>query len=360
MKIIHTADWHLCDTQMGLSTRGTDFTNAAMAVVETAVKHDVKVIVNAGDLLDISRPSSNKIEELQSIDEALSYNGITMLTISGNHDKSYPSWVDVAKLDNIINIDNKVVDIKGISFAGVPYMPTPQLKATINALSGGDCLVTHCAVKEFIGFESSSAILLEELPTSKFQAILLGDIHIHEYMEVNGCYVGYPGSIELCSRKEDKQKYVSIFEWDKEHNLSRESVPIGSRKIVELRIFTDDDMEAALAELTRVADEDPIVYIHYAYGIKEIVPRAKRVLSSDSIVKPLPIPGTHRDFIDYKETIEIPELAGPRDFIYNYFKEENELHELASKCCSPGAVPGVEIANYVANKLNQSTIIADE
>lgn len=89
MKIIHTADWHLCDRLGGID-RTSDLRKRVERVAELCEEHTVDVLVIAGDLFYESATLDQMTGALTHIREKfrpMFARGGTILAITGNHDR---------------------------------------------------------------------------------------------------------------------------------------------------------------------------------------------------------------------------------------------------------------------------------
>jgi DNA repair protein SbcD/Mre11 len=89
LKIIHTADWHLCDL-LGRIKRYDDFRVRVEAVAGLCAEHAVDVVLIAGDIFSEQAQPEEMTRALQHIHEAFEpffARGGTILAITGNHDR---------------------------------------------------------------------------------------------------------------------------------------------------------------------------------------------------------------------------------------------------------------------------------
>jgi exonuclease SbcD len=89
LKIIHTADWHLCDL-LGRIKRYDDFRVRVEAVAGLCEEHAVDVVLIAGDLFSEQAQPEEMTRALQHIHEVFEpffSRGGTILAITGNHDR---------------------------------------------------------------------------------------------------------------------------------------------------------------------------------------------------------------------------------------------------------------------------------
>lgn len=85
MKILHTSDWHL-----GRGIHGHDLAeaqaNALNFIVDEAIVRAVDVVIVAGDIYDVARPSGEEITRLKNVLTRLNQAGIRVIITAGNHD----------------------------------------------------------------------------------------------------------------------------------------------------------------------------------------------------------------------------------------------------------------------------------
>src|ERR1700732_1622632 len=89
MRILHTADWHLCD-RLGRQDRTDDLRRAVERIAAYCKAEQVDVLLVAGDLFsELAGPDAlrDSIRHLQEVFQAFLRQGGTILTLTGNHDK---------------------------------------------------------------------------------------------------------------------------------------------------------------------------------------------------------------------------------------------------------------------------------
>jgi exonuclease SbcD len=88
MKILHTADWHLCD-RLGRIDRTDDLRRAVERVAAYCTQEKIDVLLVAGDLFsELARPDGlrDTVRHLQEVFQGFLRDGGTILTLTGNHD----------------------------------------------------------------------------------------------------------------------------------------------------------------------------------------------------------------------------------------------------------------------------------
>ncbi len=275
MKILHTADWHLRESQYGDFGRGLEFFESAKRLIELAkVLKDsgqIDCIVNGGDILDKKRPPSVVVKQLLDIHALLVKYEIPMFTITGNHDQDDPSWislVDVYPDKGIIPIDNKKIDFNGISIYGALDTSKKGLEYNLAGVSGPvDVLVWHGAISEVVNFDDGSYLNIQDflnfsrhLNTKMF---LFGDIHTTKYFtphtDLGPAVIGYPGTLEMCSTSEAPNKSVTIVDTD---NLSLQFLPVSSRPFIEIDLV-DESVLGVYETMLRETEQPVLIKLKY-------------------------------------------------------------------------------------------------
>lgn len=371
LKIIHTADWHLRDTQFGKATRGQDFTDSAFRIVDIAVQNDCKYILCAGDILNSKRPSSKNIADLIRLNQKLLNNKVIMLVITGNHDKCHPSWVKVLQQEMeengqcaIYDIDFQLFSLKSgteeYTVYGVPDMAPDDFKTASADFPEADILMFHALIKDFAAFDAGDKVLkVDDLPYNKYKSILLGDIHTHRYIEKGGCLIGYPGSTELCSRSEDINKYVSLVTIDN-GKASYESIPLPLNKpIIAEDIRTAEQANDVLNKIFELKDKHPTILLRKSAEFTDLYARVARIVDTNKCI----IRVTNLANKGFK-LMTLANRRGkdttgkkPEDFVGEYFNDQTDLFELAKTLCDPSVSAAPLIENFIDNKLyaNQKT-----
>lgn len=89
MRILHTADWHLCD-RLGRQDRTDDLRRAVERIADYCKHEKVDVLLVAGDLFsELAGPDAlrDAIRHLQEVFQGFLRDSGTILTLTGNHDK---------------------------------------------------------------------------------------------------------------------------------------------------------------------------------------------------------------------------------------------------------------------------------
>ena len=376
LRVLHTADWHLRDSQYTSLSRGDDFTKAAMAVIDVAIAEDVDAICNSGDILNNKRPSARNIKDLVAIDQRLRDAGIPMYVISGNHDFSRPSWISILdeetkdgdnqKTVGIINADNRLINIPGTEckLFGVPAMGATAFRSMVDTWPSADVLMSHELLQEFCAFKPDpDSLTLADYPTDKYRMILLGDIHTSNYRSVppigNGspCLIGYPGSIELCSKSEPVDKSVSLLTYQDDECIDIERFKVPSRKALFYRVITEDQADQALADMKQYVQDDPIVLVRYDRRMHAVPKMFMTVLAGSRAIlrcaafadvaggRLLGVGGEDNP-LDHLKTL--------REFVSDFIPTGNALHDLAIALADADVDHKQLISDYVNERIGEN------
>lgn len=364
--IAHTADNHLRDSQYARTSRGHDFTNALLQALDKADNANAKVVLCSGDLLNVNRPSSKNLKDLVQVADELERRDMTMLVITGDHDRCYPSWTEVleklltrdSKPSRIVNIDFTLHTLpSGLTIYGVPALKPEEFRERVAEFPDADILMYHGLIREWLAFSKPEALSLDELPTDRYKAILLGDLHTNKYVVKDGCVVGYPGPTELCSSSETEQKHIRIFEWENHEIVGPPTgvnIDLHTRLVLKLSARDETEFTAALQTIRSNSSSNPLIFLKY--DIKDVASAFARITS---IVDP-------RKAIIKLQTLSRPGLGSlmlkggsadmgvlkPEDYVGNYFTPGTELHSIATTLCNPEEKPGVVLEKFIDNKLD--------
>jgi DNA repair protein SbcD/Mre11 len=363
-KILFTSDNHLRERQFSSPSRGEDFNRAFGQVVDIAINTKVSAILQGGDLLDSSKPSSKIMLDLARHHNRLVKAGIPMIVVNGDHDKATPHWIDsmkefgaevgTIKDGGIFVLTNELVTIPGTSLTvyGLDYIgkTKERFMEIRDTLPKADILLWHTMVKEFAGFFGEQAVSLEELPTNGYRLIALGDIHVCEYKRRGDCLIGYPGPTELCKRDESLVKTISLFDIPDSGPIPEpQLLPILTRPVKVYRLMKDEDVVRVLTELEGIADQYPIVLGRYDARIPDVVARIYAKLDADKcIIRLQPLP-----------QIDIPDMPDntpqeERDllsFLPEFIPTVSPLYDVATAILRPEAPVMAILTDFVDKRL---------
>lgn len=225
-----TADWHLGKSPYGDRVLEEDFYEAANSVIDLAIKNDVKIILNAGDIFDANKPKMAAVDALFKINQKLIEHQMTMYTMMGNHDFTIDgSWCslmdqqDEATPYGIKDISDKAVIIDKTKVVAILGKTKSELieKLSDTMFVDADIFMLHCPCSEIVdsfGREDIFSVkgCFVDLGLNKAktnQCFLIGDTHVTLAKNINvglnnDISIVSPGSTEMTSANEPINKFV--------------------------------------------------------------------------------------------------------------------------------------------------------
>lgn len=335
-------DIHLRDSQYANTGRSIDFFNAfEQAIVSSKV---ADLIVATGDIFDSSRPSPKVIGQLIRADHMLQQMGMTMLCITGNHDRANPTWLETLfpreEGIGIVPLDNRSITIKGYKFFGIPPYTANQFRSNADLIAeqcrDADVVLYHGFVTGVVPMmigQDANPLTIDDLPSSpRTKAVLLGDIHKQGWVRHKSglCdkLVIYPGSTEVCSASEDTNKSVPMIRLTRETALVESTTPIKTRLFISAKVRTDEELTALLVRLREVADQHPVVVVEFDRGLNDAVYRIHTALDADkSLVRCKPLPHGGVDYV--RQTTGENDGRTIKDFMSARLSDDIELEAVA-------------------------------
>lgn len=378
MKIMHTADLHLRDSQYADPTRGADFTESVLRIIDEAHKQGIEYILAAGDILDSKKPSPRNVSDLFTINGKLATYNMRILAITGDHDACSPSWIKALKLEgglsHVEDITGTTYEIstesgKSITVYGAPKakMHPKDFRQEVGEWPAATILMYHGPIKEFAGFQMPEDSLgIVDLPTDRYEVIALGDLHSCRYVEYNGCLIGYPGPTEFCSANEPTQKSVTVLRFDKDGHVlkfdpAQDIVPIRTRCVVKSIVRTEEDMTALLEDLAKIAKHNPIVHVWHAESVESVFVRVANVVDprmgilrvqSKKDLTDKPITDLQFGSLD---VVDDSIVKRPSDFVSEFAHEGDPTYDVMLQLCDRDARPSTLLDAYVSERLKTST-----
>lgn len=361
--IAHIGDIHLRDTQYATSQRSGDFFNALMRAINAAADDQVDVIVCCGDNFDVSRPSAKVIGQLMQADALLKERNMRMLTITGNHDYSSPTWLstlfpgNVGKQCGIVPMDGATIDIKGFKITGVPPYTARTFKekeAEIDILvRDSDVVLYHGFVTGIVpAYTGDKAVLdVADMPKSpSIKAVLLADIHTQGYVQTDRpgggkTLVGYPGSLEMCSKSESKDKSLPVIRLQSDCAIVDHYIPLTIRPHISKVVKNDEELNQLMVEVQEEAPRNPVVLVDFSRSVPQTVSRLHAALDPQrSVVRCYALPA---DIVSAPRTemAEEEEELDMRHFVSRRFDDNAELCALAIALLDRGDVDGNNIVS---------------
>lgn len=251
MRIVHFADNHL---GAGSDRREQDILDSFQTAIDKIIALSPDLVINAGDLFDMVRPSNRVIafasEQLQRLGRDA---GIPTVIIAGNHDA--PKQMHIGPVLSIFrgfeNIhvvcDSRLerIRIGQACVTAIPHCLTAEImreelgKASPDPTARYNILVMHGVIEGLEAFRMAD-LAEQEIPGSildlGFDYVALG--HYHKYQKISpaGKMAYYSGSTERMSQAESTEA-KGLIEIDFSRNCATDPVifhELAARSMVDL------------------------------------------------------------------------------------------------------------------------------
>jgi DNA repair exonuclease SbcCD nuclease subunit len=286
----HTSDWHLLSAQYGNRFRADAVFNAAKGALKRFYDMGVFDVVNSGDILDSAKNGSYPIFLLDAIDAYLKSLGMRMFSVTGNHDMDDPPWLSRYEENRvgIIPIDNVCVPLaNGSRLVGITTKTPSEFLARLESmteLTERDIGVWHGPVKEFMG--GGKYISIQDiLSRSPIKVWLLGDVHIYNYVTVDGKVIGYPGPVDMTDINEDPVKRIAVLEFEDTNLTDIQPVVIPSTPVFELILRTQGDVEECVKQLNLCAEGPRFIWLKYDRAVEHLIPTLEAYLRPTDVLR---------------------------------------------------------------------------
>lgn len=242
-KIALVSDVHLGTRQYGIRERYEDFLRAFRNVGKSIIEHKVDAVIIGGDLFDSPRPDAKSVFTAKEVVEMIRNAGIGVYGIDGNHDLSDGYWL---RTIGAYDMFDTPLETHGVKIVGVNYRNGRDLIAAIQDMIDhgikADILVAHFALAEMNGGGSADTGVQELSPLLDklgVKCVLMGHVHIPDCRKWNGVLYVNPGSTEMKSSNEPKEKYYFIVDTE---TWEAEAVRIHTRKVETIEIGSEEDL----------------------------------------------------------------------------------------------------------------------
>jgi len=283
-RVIHTGDTHLGYRQYHSPTRREDFLDAFRQVVQDAIADDVDAVVHAGDLYHDRRPGLQDLLGTIDVLEPLREHDIPFLAVVGNHEGTRDAqWLDLFEtlgLAERLDADGRRVG--NAVLYGMDYVPESRRDAldyefadpaAAHPEAAHAVLVSHGL---FTPFAHANWDLDEVLRESNvdFDAVLLGDNHTPDTVQVEDTWVTYCGSTERASATERDPRGYNIVEFDEDVTITRRGLDTRNFVFIDVDLGAGEGSEFVLEKL-REHDLDGAVVIVTIEGEGESITPAE-------------------------------------------------------------------------------------
>lgn len=370
-----SGDTHFRDTQYARPSRGLDYYEAKVRLIAKADDASIKVLLDTGDFFNSSRPSAAVIQQATKLDRLLKKLKIAMLTVTGNHDWSQPTWLNVLFPDadpgefGIIPMDDRRVTVDGYVYQGIrPYSPAGYRANEVEIkklCEGADVVLMHATVHGIVECRMDPELMLDlsELPyVPGVKLIALGDLHYFGFVNHRGCLVGYPGSTEMNSSSEPIAKVLPLIRLSDAGATLHEAIPLRIRPFFTGTIRTEEDANAFLETLKPVASEHPVVVAKFSREVPSIITRTYALLDPQrAVIRFEPLPSKEDTPADRTKATDI-EAHGIEYFLHARFGGEEKKEELSLSLAllARGEEDAANIITNFIDKRKQELAVREE
>lgn len=353
VKVLHTADNHLRASQYARPDRGPDFAQALHQVVDLAIAHGVQAVINSGDILDTTRPVAQTAKAMNEINHRLIRAGIPMYTISGNHDKTIPHWSTVLASDGeeagIICVDGRHFEVGGLKINALPYSHNQAFLEAEKEMPKADILMWHGMIQEFVGYPTEKALSLADLPVGRYQAILLGDVHVHDSQTLkDGTLVAYPGATELCSAGEQTDKWCDLYTFGSK--LEVQELPIKTRPVLTFRVSDEDSVAEVLTRIKECAVDNPLIFVSHAQDVEQVFSRLCQVVDpTKAILRTRAFKKVSGPAAPSDQRVDLK----PQDFLSEFIPPTDPVFELGELLLGEACDAQTTVDQYVERELGE-------
>jgi len=321
------SDVHLGYKQYGLAEREDDFESSIDYIIDECIKKGIKAIFSPGDFINSKRPTSRTIDFLFELERKLKEAGVVLYVLSGNHDYCKPTWFEVIeknlKESCIKSIDNKLIDLGGITVYGYPYFDKNEFLTHKDEIPMADILLCHIACKEFTAYPSETAIGISDIELKKHKYVFIGDTHINKEIEHQeggkSIFVISPGATELNSDSEDINKYYYTVE-KTGRNFQHKRLGIKTRKLIRFNIQTQEDLDHALEFIKQEKKNSPLLVGSYNNELENAGQLIFKLVKDTKIINHLkPTPSKAKEIVSCVES----EIKRPIQYVEEFFAPDS-------------------------------------
>ena len=243
-------------------------------IVDTAISLNVPIIA-AGDLFDVKTPDSYSVSCMSALMGKMHSKNLPVYYVQGQHEMANPTWMSLFAGCN--NVHDSMFSIGKIKLFGYDYFLPRSKEDSYLRFKPADVLITHQVWSELLPrhgqtFCCSYSDVAKNVP---YKVIVSGDYHSHFKDNIYGtsCSFVSPGSICLQDMNESADKFI----WVMTEDLEFVSVPIKTRRLINVTINSENDLSVVLnMSKTRLQDAsydvigNPILRVKYSPNVNNV------------------------------------------------------------------------------------------
>jgi hypothetical protein len=203
----------------------------------------------------------------------------------------------------IVPIDGESAEFKGFRITGIPpYTARTFSEKTAeieNLTRHSDVVLYHGFVTGIVPAYTGDKTVLDvkDLPLSASnKAILLGDIHVQGFVKRDrpgggDVLIGYPGSLEMCSKSESVDKSIPMIRVTNESAVVESYVPLTIRPYISKVVKTEEELDLLIAAAKDAAPRHPVVLVEFDRSLPQTVARLHAVMDPQRcVIRCYPLP----------------------------------------------------------------------
>ena len=334
-KALLTADLHLGDKMYQLREREQDVYDACKQVMQIAKSSGVDIVIVAGDAFDTGRPQASAVAALKNaVDEF----GGPVFGIEGNHDRvGTGEWLSVC---GVTPLSMREYD-PDLGVYGIDHERPSDLMARLEELATMceeneqtiPLLVLHCGFLELgdpFAAEVTFDNVMPYLKRMGTKTVCVGHIHKHQVAVYtkDGYSVTFiqPGSIEVGSVNEEKEKVVYLVEFGNDGITACSAARLSTRPFKEYRLDSADDYASFVDGIEKDAEaKNALNIIRYRSTVNEISNGIDALMRRLGLLyKKLP----YCEELAVEEVERDHQLISLESIVADYYEKGGDVYEL--------------------------------
>ena len=239
-----------------------------------------------GDIFDKPKPDSESVDRFVKAMRRLRQGAVDVYVIQGQHEKADPPWA--VALGAAVYVGDGSPFVVGVgngksydkvSVVGFDYTNPATLKEKLKGVKQVDILLVHQMAKQALDIEGAWDFDVDWVG-KKIKLVLAGDYH--GFFNVGRLW--YPGATHLRKIDEVGNKYFLQINVGTGKGQKFTVIPhrLWTRPVIEVRVVTDEQLDAAVATIMDAKLEDDkrpkeirqeLVIARYSPDVKNVVAR---------------------------------------------------------------------------------------
>lgn len=262
LRMVATSDTHLDDRIWASRPIHGDSYHAWDQIVTYAVDNSIRVLVLAGDILNVQTNPSTPILRLSDGIRRLERHGIHVLFVQGQHDYQRNPWLSA--YPGAVHLHDTSHTVEGFRFYGHDFDSRDVLlEALCKQTQPIDFFVSHQVWHDLMGDIATWQLRSEDLPAS-VRNVISGDYHVHTAFDLPGGGRFFsPGSTHMRSINEPVDKFFYEILLREGSSPEVTSVPLRTRRCFTIDLLSFESVEDVFAAAdTAISNAAAYVEMH--------------------------------------------------------------------------------------------------